>query len=200
MYAQYAHLGDKPHDPDAFERKLKLVHALDKIFQRDSSLTERRPKELVGMRPAKIMAPIFVSNSPANAVMSKEMLAGGVYGLMLVDIAWLHAHPETPDLYDADVVYKPERRRVNPRTGHASEYGEEWQTIPWVIYRGYGDCEDLGAWRAAELRARYRIPAKPYIKIKHMPTGQWRAHVVVQWPNGQLEDPAAKLGMYTYTY
>jgi hypothetical protein len=149
------------------------------------------------------MAPIFVRSDAKNAAMSQQMLAAGVYGLMLMNIAWLKAHPDTPDLYDAGVAYKPERRREVAGKGSSTqvtEYGEEWQTIPWVIYRGYGDCEDLGAWRSAELRVKYGIAAEPFVKVKHMPTGQWRAHVVVRWPNGQLEDPSAKLGMYTYTY
>jgi hypothetical protein len=152
------------------------------------------------MRSARIQAPIFASNKGNNPRMSQLMLAGGVFGLMLENIAWLQSHPETPDLYHAGVSYKPERRRINPRTGKASEYGEEWQTIPWVIYRGYGDCEDLGAWRAAELRHKFKIQATPFIKMRQMPNGYWRAHVVVRWPNGQLEDPSAKLGMYTFRY
>lgn len=184
-----------------FKRTLAAVHARDEFLQKHPEITERRPKRLVGMRSAHIMAPIFVKNDALNARMSQLMLAGGVFGLMLENVAWLKAHPETPDLYNAGVSYKPERRRIDPRTGKVSEYGEEWQTIPWVIYRGYGDCEDLGAWRAAELRAKYHIKATPFIRMKrHQPDGFWRAHVVVRWPNGQIEDPSAKLGMYTFTY
>ena len=187
---------DKP--PKTFKATLAQVHARDEFLKRHPAAQELRPPRLVGMRPAKVMAPIFVRSDPANAAMSQQMLAAGVYGLMLMNIAWLKAHPDTPDLYEAGVAYKPERRREY--AGRATEYGEEWQTIPWVIYRGYGDCEDLGAWRSAELRVKYRIQASPYIKIRRMPDGYWRAHVVVRWPNGQIEDPSAKLGMYTFTY
>lgn len=154
---------------------------------------ERRIK---GMRPAKIMAPIFASNDPRHISMSREMLQGGVVGLMLQDIAWLKAYPRTPALYQSGVRYKPEKHRTSA-LGKTVQYGEEWQTIPWVIYRGYGDCEDLGAWRAAELN-RKGIRALPFIKIRRMPTGFWRAHVVVQHPDGRIEDPSAKLGMYDY--
>lgn len=185
-------------DPKKFKATLAKVHARDEFLQRHPMATERRPPKLVGMRSAKVMAPIFARSDPLNASMSQLMLAGGVYGLMLMDIAWLRAHPETPDLYKAGVTYKPERRRESG--GRVSEYGEEWQTIPWVIYRGYGDCEDLAAWRAAELRVKYNIKANPFIKIRRMPDGYWRAHVVARWPNGQIEDPSAKLGMYTFTY
>jgi hypothetical protein len=183
----------------AIEWNLAKVHALDKRQQKDPFLAERQPPRLVGMRDAHIKAPIFVRSDPKNARMSQLMLAGGVYGLMLQNIAWLKAHPETPDLYEAGVTYKPERRR-QAYGGKVAEYGEEWQTIPYVIYRGYGDCEDLGAWRSAELRAKYNIQANPFIKMRHMPDGFWRAHVVVRWPNGAIEDPSAKLGMYTFQY
>ena len=128
--------------------------------------------------------------------MSRDMLRGGVVGLMLANMAWLRAFPQTPLLYDADVIYKPEKRVETGK--RVVEYGEEWQTIPWIIFRGYGDCEDLGAWRAAELRQRFGIHATPWIKVRQMPGGFWRAHVVVRWPNGQIEDPSAKLGMYDY--
>jgi hypothetical protein len=186
--------------PATFKRTLAQVHARDNFLRNHPEVSERRPARNVGMRSAHIMAPIFASNKGANPRMSQLMLAGGVFGLMLENIAWLRVHPETPDLYSAGVSYKPERRRIDPRTGKPSEYGEEWQTIPWVIYRGYGDCEDLGAWRSAELNAKYHIKAHPYIKMRRMPDGFWRAHVVVRWPDGQIEDPSAKLGMYTFTY
>ncbi len=153
-------------------------------------------KNIKGMRPAKIMAPIFVANDPKHILMSRDMLRGGVVGLMLENMAWLRAFPQTPLLYNANVIYKPERHVEAGK--RVVEYGEEWQTIPWVIFRGYGDCEDLGAWRAAELRQRFGIHALPFIKVRRMPNGYWRAHVVVKWPNGQIEDPSAKLGMYEY--
>ena len=189
-------------EPDAakFKKTLAAVHLRDQFLKNHPEVAERRPRRVVGMRSAHIMAPVFVKNDPVNARMSQLMLAGGVFGLMLENIAWLKAHPETPELYQAGVSYKPERRRLNPRTGKTSEYGEEWQTIPWVIYRGYGDCEDLGAWRAAELRAKFHVKATPFIKMRRMPDGFWRAHVVVRWPDGQIEDPSAKLGMYTFRY
>jgi hypothetical protein len=190
----------KQEPPASFRKTLAIVHARDKAMIKNPGLAERTPRRAIGMRQAHILAPIFVANDPKNARMSQLMLSGGVYGLMLQNIAWLRAHPETPELYHAGVSYKPERRRIDPRTGKPSEYGEEWQTIPWVIYRGYGDCEDLGSWRAAELRVKYKIKANPFIKMRRMPDGYWRAHVVVRWPDGQIEDPSAKLGMYTFTY
>jgi len=149
-----------------------------------------------GMRPGRILAPIFSGNSPQSERFSQAALTGGVVGLMLENIAWLKVYPQTPLLYQSGVIYKPEKRRVN-RDGTVIEYGEDWQTIPYVLYNGFGDCEDLGAWRAAELRVR-GIKALPDIKVRHLPDGAWRAHVRVRLPNGRIEDPSAKLGMYEY--
>lgn len=150
-----------------------------------------------GMRPAKIMAPIFASNDPRHAEFSRQALTAGVIGLMLQDVVWLRFYPQTPRLYEAGVIYKPEKRRVDVG-GNVLEYGEEWQTIPYVIHRGHGDCEDLGAWRAAELRVKDGINATPMIRVRRLPSGPWRAHVVVRYPDGRIEDPSVKLGMYAY--
>lgn len=150
-----------------------------------------------GMRPAQLMVPIFASDDERHIEFSRQALKAGVMGLMLIDCVWLKFYPETPDLYESGVYYKPERRVVH-YSGCVIEHGEEWQSIPWVMHRGYGDCEDLGAWRAAELRIRYGIAANPEIKVRKLPSGAWRAHVVVKYPCGRIEDPSAKLGMYTY--
>jgi len=116
---------------------------------------------------------------------TQESLRAGVAGLMMQDMVWLKYHPRTPALYQSGVYYRPESGT------------EEWKTIPYVIADGYGDCEDLGAWRAAELRVS-GINATPDIKIRQLPTGNWRAHVVVKLPDGTIEDPSAQLGMYAY--
>lgn len=159
------------------------------------------PRELgqpyKGMRPGRIMAPIFAGNSPKSEQFSQAALTGGVIGLMLENMAWLKAYPKTPLLYQSGVIYKPEQRRID-RAGHVIEYGEDWQTIPYVLYNGFGDCEDLGAWRSAELRMR-GIKAVPDVKVRRLPDGAWRAHVRVRWPDGHIEDPSAKLGMYEYS-
>lgn len=149
-----------------------------------------------GMRPARIMAPIFSANTPKSELFSKAALTGGVIGLMLENIAWLRAYPNTPKLYDSGVIYKPEKHRET-KEGKMIEYGEDWMTIPYIIYHGYGDCEDLGAWRAAELRVS-GVKAVPDIAVRRLPDGAWRAHVRVKWPDGHIEDPSAKLGMYEY--
>lgn len=86
-----------------------------------------------------------------------------------------------PRIYDAGVRYQ----REDPRRR------EEWRTIPEVLARGEGDCEDLAAWRAAELVASGEDPrARPV--LRRTGTG-W--HVVVARGDGSVEDPSRILGM-----
>lgn len=82
-----------------------------------------------------------------------------------------------PALYRAGIVYRRERR------GH-----EEWQSASRLIHTGKGDCEDLAAYRAAELvvsgedadaRARVVSTNKP---------GQ--LHTIVVRGDGAIEDPS----------
>jgi hypothetical protein len=91
---------------------------------------------------------------------------------------WLALHPSTSPLYQSGVRY----RREWPR--------EEWLAIPLVKARGFGDCEDLAAWRAAELQERSGIPARAIpLKVR----SGW--HIVVQTGPGTIEDPSRRLGM-----
>lgn len=158
----------------------------------------------MGMRPPRLMAPIFESNEPRALAFSRDAITAGVTGLMLMDIAWLKHYPNTPKLYQSGVIYVPEARREIPtKAGWPKEkciveYGEDWLTIPAVLKAKKGDCEDLAAWRAAELRQR-GVNATPYIKIRKLPNGAFRAHAVVKLPDGTIEDPSAKLGMYAYS-
>lgn len=75
--------------------------------------------------------------------------------------------------------------------------GETWDTIDIVRRRGYGDCEDLASWRAAELREQ-GIAARAVVRRSNSPGVAW--HAIVQLPNGQFEDPSAKMGMFNPAY
>lgn len=100
------------------------------------------------------------------------------------NVLWLESHPTTPMLYQSGVVYKQEKN------------SEAWLDIPHVIENGWGDCEDLAAWRVAELRFRHRVQARPYLKWYHRPKeGFTLYHVQVRLPDGKIEDPSAQLGM-----
>ncbi len=104
-----------------------------------------------------------------------------------------------PPLYAAGVVYEEEA------PGH-----EDWLDAPAVLRAGAADCEDLAAWRTAELRvAGYDV--EPVIKWQWLPRdvmirqgypahklpgkGVWLVHCCVRWPDGTIEDPSKILGM-----
>lgn len=83
-----------------------------------------------------------------------------------------------PKIYESGVRYRREG------TGK-----EQWQTIEQMLETRYGDCEDLAAWRCAELRM-LGIRAVPWFSKRGK---TW--HVYVRYPNGKTEDPSERLGM-----
>lgn len=86
-----------------------------------------------------------------------------------------------PGLYSSGVRYRREPRETR----------EEWLTIPSVLSSGYGDCEDLACWRAAELCVSGEDPwARPMLRPS---ASGW--HVVVLRGDGSVEDPSRVLGM-----
>ena len=101
----------------------------------------------------------------ANALVPlarKELRAGGI-----------------PPLYRSGVRY----RREAPGQ-------ERWQLPREVYERGFGDCEDLSIWLAAELQLR-GIAAR----VAVLKTGPRLWHAVVQLPDGRILDPSRRLGM-----
>jgi hypothetical protein len=86
-----------------------------------------------------------------------------------------------PPLYQAGVRYKDEPRDV---WRHAVDVaGEKW-----------GDCEDLSAYRAAELRVSGEDPDA---RVAVYQSGPGRYHAVVARGDGAVEDPSRVLGMGT---
>ncbi len=109
--------------------------------------------------------------------------------LAAIDIAYLELHPETPSLYEADVVYKKEKPGIE----------KQWWDIPKMLSLGYGDCKGLAAWRAAELILAGEV-AEPYVTEGKTANGGTLYHVrvAVYGPDGnvqRLEDPSRDLGM-----
>ena len=104
-----------------------------------------------------------------------------------------------PPLYESGVRYREE-----------APGQEDWPDIPTILANGWGDCEDLVGYRAAELRdagidadpvlkwqfiPRELMIAKGYPK-KHVPKrGVWLVHCLVRYPDGTIEDPSKLLGM-----
>jgi hypothetical protein len=114
-------------------------------------------------------------------------LEGLVFGLAAQDYAQM-ADPELrgsiAPLYSGRIRYKREPLRR-----------ENWQSAVETTELGYGDCEDLAAYRVAELRSR-GILAFPVVKqinptLRHVIL-RYLDPVTKQWV---FEDPSAKLGM-----
>lgn len=101
-------------------------------------------------------------------------LSAAAEGLAAVNYALIRAGGEFPSLYSSGVVYRPEPIGT-----------EDWLTIPEVLSRGEGDCEDLSAWRAAELRSAGE-PA--IVEIRHNAGGSY--HAIVRRVDGSIEDPS----------
>ena len=108
-----------------------------------------------------------------------EAIAEGLVGLN----CWMLQEMEergfvVPLLYDSGVRYRRERP------------GEEWwesiTDIMGVHGDGEGDCEDLSAIRAAELRYYYGEPAR--VRIGRTRRGSF--HAVVERGDGTIEDPS----------
>ncbi len=90
-----------------------------------------------------------------------------------------------PSIYRSDVVFQ--------REPNAGKY-ERFDNLLTTIKRGWGDCDDLAAWRVAELREQGE-PAnfKIYWRLKN---GRPKLfHVQVRRADGSVEDPARALGM-----
>lgn len=97
---------------------------------------------------------------------------------------------DLPLLYEAGVRYAREAR------GPDGARLEEWRSPRAVLRARAGDCEDLAAWRVAELRASGE-PAHFDVLSQPPREGRshWLFHIRVRRGSGELEDPSALLGM-----
>jgi hypothetical protein len=105
-------------------------------------------------------------------------LTAALTGLQALDYYELDKLP-IPPLYGSGVVY---RREPIGR--------EHWLSATEVLKVGHGDCEDLAAWRAAELQHDGEMAQAIAIK-----TGPRTFHAVVRREDGSIEDPSRILGM-----
>lgn len=144
----------------------------------------------MGMRPIVIRVEMFADGSETERQYSQKCLMWILECLVNCNRTYLQSHPQTPRIYESGVRYTHE------------DSTEDWEGIPAIRKHGGGDCEDLGAWRVAELREAGE-PAKPYLKFTEV-EGFWHYHIQVQrmkrdqhgnWVNGIIEDPSALLGM-----
>lgn len=113
-----------------------------------------------------------VTTAPKAVVLSE--LVGAIARLN----ARLIAAGNIPPLYQSGVRYRRERN------------SENWRDAAEVARAGFGDCEDLAAYRVGELLAQGE-PARIHV---YQPAPRlW--HVVVRRSDGTIEDPSRNLGM-----
>lgn len=99
-----------------------------------------------------------------------------------LNVDYLRRHP-MPSIYQTGVRY------IGEEVGR-----EEWLAAPWVAMRGGADCEDLCAWRVAELRIAGERGARCFW-TRHKSPDSILYHIQVRRGNGSIEDPSAILGM-----
>ncbi len=93
-----------------------------------------------------------------------------------------------PKLYESNVRFRNE-----PWAGKF----ENIASLVVVLKRGWGDCDDLVAWRIAELREQgIKAQARIYWRLHQLQRGPMRLfHVEVRHPDGDIEDPSRLIGM-----
>lgn len=113
-------------------------------------------------------------------------IAVAVDSLARISLYQMGVH-RLPPLYGGTIRYKRERPG-----------NEDWQTASLTARLGTGDCEDLAAYRIAELWhwARMMRPggdagARCVVKVVRSTL----YHIQVRHSDGQIEDPSAVLGM-----
>lgn len=152
---------------------------------------------------------------------SQQGLLAFLEALTLWNEIWLREHPEAPLLYSAKLRYiLPEQfeRTHMPQVGTVRAYlesrkapvsvldafdelaamtgaGEHFRDIPSMIENGGGDCDNWATGRAAEIRVRLGVDARPFITWRRRPDGGMTYHNIVFWPDGSSEDPSLLIGM-----
>lgn len=106
---------------------------------------------------------------------TRASLEAAVRGLVALNVALMRRQGGVPRLYTTRVRYRREPRGV-----------EQWRTADRVVRSGFGDCEDLAAYRAAELIVHRGEPAR--VIVTRTARRTW--HARVQRANGRVEDPS----------
>lgn len=140
------------------------------------------------MRSVDLRVTLF--QGEADRERSERAMHFILHALVCIDIEYLKTY-RCPPLYKSGVVYDNE---------HAGK--KEWYDVGKCIEMGMGDCKDLACWLVAEHRLR-GINSRPFIRYRTRryvdPSGRVKRfslyHVLVQRPDGRLEDPSRALGM-----
>lgn len=140
----------------------------------------------------RVVFSVRLFRSEAERAHSERCLRILLTALAACNVSYLlGARGRTPPLYEAGVRYRAE---PYPR--------ENWLTIPELYEQGFGDCEDLACARVAELNVQ-GIEARPTFRFRRLNErgepdigGRFSLyHILVEHPDGSVEDPSALLGM-----
>ena len=129
---------------------------------------------------------MFTRDPKVMAELARGFLRGVVANNRLyIRLRKLKGRP-LPLLYKSGIMYRRE-----PWAGRFEEFAD----IPTVLKRKWGDCDDLSAWRVAELQeqgesADFRIYWRP-----RKPGKPITMHVEVRRGDGSIEDPSRLLGL-----
>lgn len=116
-----------------------------------------------------------------NPVENCDLIRSLVVGLAKVNYAIL-SRGGFPFLYDSGVSYQ------------AEDPGKEtWLDVVGCLAAKRTDCNNLAAWRIAELW-RAGVDAQPVVSFEENDLGGYNYHVYLSTPNG-TEDPSVRLGM-----
>jgi len=121
-----------------------------------------------------------------DRALSEETLDILLRALTHIDMCFLRRFPRTPNLYDSRIRYMEEPPGQ-----------EDWQDIPTSLRMGMADCEDVAAYRAAELNVKQGIKAEPYFAAHKKKDGGMLYHILVrdQGRRRGVEDPSRIQGM-----
>jgi hypothetical protein len=109
--------------------------------------------------------------------LSQNKLLYALEGMVRANQDYLRAYPETPLLYRSGIRYQRE-----------PDGQEEWCDIPNIIAAGWGDCEDLAAWLVAELREKFKMPARPFLRFRKK-AGEFHYHALLTIPHHYVWKP-----------
>lgn len=110
------------------------------------------------------------------------VLGAMLEALTLADLEYLRENPATPKIFSSGTVYKRE-----------APGSDNWQDTERTLELRSGDCEDLCAWRTAELRAAGEDAHCDLLEF--IDNGITFFHVRVRRGDGSIEDPSKILGM-----
>lgn len=127
----------------------------------------------------------FVLTLPGDLpVQLRVALAREYLGALVRTDELLLAYKMVPPLYQSRVRYRQEPEGQ----GH-----EEFADALTCFRRGWGDCDDLAAWRCADL-IRSGVPATLAFRAHAVARGERRVvHCIVRLPSGDLEDPSKRM-------